>query len=244
MRDHVLGIGARQPIEPTQVPDIVKKRARPAFQAGFVEVKPAARRLAVETGDWRNHEGLGCACLGRLSSDDVRIIAQLSYRGAVIAHQPFGMDAVILADAIGDKADRSPTICARSPRSPPDICRATVAEMRCVEARFLVTAPGDRQVMNLAVRIGIQGGYGRGNHLLNRANDPVGRIDGAARVVGIVNIAYRPIHPDFVGDAHDIVDDIGKSVFETFHGLSALARSPTKRAWILLAQERHLGSHR
>ena len=196
---------------------------RPAFRVGHLDIEFAARGLSFQSGFGRYDRHFGLGGLGQSARGIVQIEAQLADLRPGIAHKPFGMDAVVPADAVGRETDRRSPPGPRSEPGAPDIGRAAMPQMRSVEPLLLVSRPCNVDMVDLAVGEGVERRDSALHHLLDRTHHAVGRIDRAARVVGIVDAADCAIHPDFVGNPDDVIHDVGETVLETGHGLRALA---------------------
>ena len=107
--------------------------------------------------------------------------------------------------------------------------------MRGVEALVLVAAPGNVEVVRLAIGTAVDAHRRGSDDFLDRSNDAMGGVDGAAGVVSIVNAAHRAVDPDLFGDADDIIDDVGEIVLEARHWLSSHARRGAEFRCVALA---------
>ena len=149
----------------------------------------------------------------------MKIEAHLAHRRAVVAHQPFGMNAVVPADAIGnEKAAKTASGCRTIGRSA-NVGRAGEAQVRGVETLGLVTAPGDVEMMCFAIGAAMDAHCRRSDHFLDRSDYAVCGVDGAAGIVSIVDAANGAVGPDLLGDPDDVIDDVGEVILEARHRL-------------------------
>ena len=105
MRDRAGRVDLVQPIEPAPVPDIVEEMCRMILFGGLAgQIEPpaaiAGRTCAASAIRVSVSES---AALGEPARDLVAIEPELANHRAIVAHQPFGVDLVVEADAVRDR---------------------------------------------------------------------------------------------------------------------------------------------
>ena len=214
MDDRVGRVEFAKPVEPPPVPDRVEQALRPTLDgATLARRRRCARhwggyRIWFEHGPQRNPAR-------RL----VEIETDLADHRPVIADQPFGVDLVPGADAISGEAERIALPGGGAVIAGSGVSGEAKAEVCGVEACALIAAPRDVEMMGVAIGRRGDARDRRAYHRLGSAGHAITRIDRASRVVSVADIAHRAILPDLVGDPDDVIDDVGKAVFEARHGL-------------------------
>ncbi len=217
-------VGRIEVVEQVQapaVPDVVEHVAHVLLQRLLGQVQLLGRHLAIHAGRDRQHEDLALRTLGQVLSHHMGVQAQLANHGAVVAHQPLGMDLVVEADAVGHRADHHRAVGGRAIGAGPAIGHPREAQVRGVEALLVVARPGDIEEMALAVGVGVHHRGGGGDHLLDGAGHAGLSVDRADMVIIVVDLADGAIDPDAMGDAVDVIDDVDKLVVEASQALRA-----------------------